>query len=234
MRFLTTFVFFTVFSFAFSQEIVVVDQNGEKFNGPNELFVEIKIDNDSTLKFILPKEKIIIKGKGCDSLAEIKITGYLTQDYYNQYTPEQFKLVDTIQIYHSQIIANPTPIFLLDINEKIDSIIKNNLQFKDYFKQIGLPYTLSFNVFNADRITKKEKKFIEKVKKTYCDYLGIDNEKIKLIYENKSYVSVQQDFFTKGTIITRDFINSQNTSWMKDQAEKYKLVMWLMINWEKQ
>lgn len=234
MRLILILAFFTSLSFSFSQEIIIVDQNGRKFNGPNKVFVEIKIDNDSILKFILPKDKIVAERKSCDSLAEIKIYGYLTQNFYNQYSPKQLKLVDTIQIYHSQIIANPTPVFLIDINQNIDSIIKYNLYFKDYIKQIGLPYNISFSVFNSDKITKSEKKFIEEVKKTYCEQIGIESDKIKLIFENKSYTTYQTDFFSCGTIITHDFINAQNTPWMKEQAEKYKLVMQLMINWEKQ
>ncbi|MFN5418232.1 MAG: hypothetical protein ACK5B9_14335 [Flavobacteriia bacterium] len=230
MRFLTTFVFFTVFSFAFSQEIVVVDQNGEKLE-KQSFFVEIVIDNDSTITF--NTDRFNVSRDFCDDLAEINIAGDFVQTYVNQYLPNQFKLLDTIRVYQSRYIAHTSPILLIDITQEIDSILQYDLGFSSTLKQIGLPYTLSFKVFNTNRITKKEKKFIEKVKKTYCDYLGIDDETIKLIYEDKAYISVQQDFFSRGTIITRDFINSQNTSWMKGQAEKYKLVMWLMINWEK-
>lgn len=230
MRFLITLVFFTILSFSFSQVIVVVDQNGEKLENQS-FFVKIVIDNDSTITF--NTDKFNVSRDLCDDLAEIYIAGDFVQTYVNQYLPTQFKLLDTIRVYQSRNIAHTSPILLIDIKQEIDSILLYDLGFSSTLKQIGLPFTLTFNVFHADRITKKEKKFIEKVKKTYCGYLGIDCEKIKLIDENKAYVSVQQDFFSKGTIITRDFINSQNTYWMKEQAEKYKLVMWLMINWEK-
>ncbi len=221
------------FSFGFSQEIIIVDQNNKQLFGIEELKVQVKIDNKSTLEFNLLKEKILIDKSQCDSLADIRIFGYLTQDYYNQYTPNQFKLVDTIKIVHSQQIIIPTPIFLIDVNQSIDTIIINNLYFKNYIEQIGLPYSIYFEVFNSSKISKKEKKFIEKVKKIYCEKIGLENEKIKLVFSKNPYISNQLDFFNKGSQITDDFIESQNTSLMKKQAERYKLVTQLIINWEK-
>lgn len=90
MRFLTTFVFFTVFSFAFSQEIVVVDQNGEKLE-KQSFFVEIVIDNDSTITF--NTDRFNVSRDFCEDLAEINIAGDFVQTNVNQYLPNQFKLI---------------------------------------------------------------------------------------------------------------------------------------------
>lgn len=134
MRFLTTFVFFTIFSFAFSQEIIVVDQNGEKLEKQN-FFVEIVIDNDSTITF--NTDRFNVSRDFCEDLAEINIAGDFVQTYVNQYLPNQFKLLDTIRVYQSRYIAHTSPILLIDIAQEIDSILQYDLGFSSTLKQIG-------------------------------------------------------------------------------------------------
>ncbi|MES2589241.1 MAG: hypothetical protein V4622_09680 [Bacteroidota bacterium] len=227
-------LFLSIGVICFTQEITITDHNGKKLHSPEGLFLQVRVDKDSTTTFMLSSDKINVTRDSCDSIADIIVGGDYIQMYHNQYLPKQFKSLDTIRVFNNRYIAHPFPIFLIDMQQAIDSLLFYELDFATTLKQIDLPYTLSFNVFHADKVRKCEKKYISKAKKKYCEHLGIDNDKIKLIYEDKPYTTNQFDFFTSGTEVTRNFINSQNTPWMKGQAENYKLVMWVMINWTKE
>jgi hypothetical protein len=57
----------------------------------------------------------------------------------------------------------------------------------------------------------------------------MEAECVELVDRNTPYTSGPEDFFNEGMIMSRTEIDSQNTPWMKAQAEKYSIVLRVLI-----
>jgi hypothetical protein len=217
---------------AHAQRLCIVDQSNTVLSKEDLFSVELKIDDDSTKIYRDLDGCFFFDKRSCDSLADIVIKGFFVQNYHNQYKPEQFKKLDTIQVFKSNVSITTTPQFFVDLNQNIDSAIQEHLGLANYLDQSSFKYELSASVYNTYPISQKERDYIKQLHLRYFTALGYKPDSIPLIFTETAYKTTMNDFFVPETEITKAFISSQNTDWMKQQAEKYKLVLWVTVQWK--
>jgi len=218
----------------FSQNLVLVDNKNEVFPFEYNYLVTLTIDKKTSISLKSKNSVFTIPDMNCDTLVEITIEGPFVQTYYNQYYCHQLVFLDTIQLGDRRMIKGQTPRLYLGDGFENDSIFTNQLWLKDWLKEYDdVANGISFMVNNAEKLTSKEKRLIRKSIAEYC--LLIDKEEFKdlIEFKNECYTAGQEDLFNEGTKVTRDFIDNQNTNEMKEKAEKYSIVVSVLIDWKK-
>lgn len=209
----------------FGQEIVFVNQRDELFTNDRAI-VKVRIDGGKPVGMRLSKGKIPVDRAGCDTVAAITVEGYLVQSYHNQYTPAQFAEIDTVRLVQRFNITHQLPVLRLGTKAPADSVVKGSEWFLKIVKD--LQYTekqISLVVYNTEPLTPEDKEYIALIKIAYCKSIGMNERQVKIVYKQKPYTTGQEDFFNEGSIVTKDFITSQNTDWMQMQAQRYGIVM---------
>ncbi len=217
-----------------AQSIVLVDINNKILPTEYDYFVTITVDKKNIISLKANNSVINLPELTCDSLIEIEIKGGLTKRYYNQFYCQQFKSIDTIQLSDRKTIKSQTPRLFLGNGFENDSIFMDQLWLKDWLTENDdVVDGISFMVNSSDKLTTKEQKLIRKLIARYCHL--IDKEKFKdlVVFKNECYITGQEDLFNEGTEVTRSFIDNQNTIEMKDKAEKYSIVVTVLIDWKR-
>jgi hypothetical protein len=221
---------------SFAQEVVFINVVGENkaFVKETEIFVTLQSDRKHSITLSTRTTKIDLSSFYFDSLVTVTIDGKLIHEYVNQYTREQFLKLDTISLYQSQRIYEPTPRVYLNRNYPLDSAIRYEAAvLKEFFYGSSMDSTFFIEIYHARPLSKKVRKQIEQVKSAFCKEAGADGKTIQLIDKKTPYASTRMDFFTPTTVITEQFIQQQNTPWMKAKAKEYSLVLVVEIVWSK-
>lgn len=231
--FITLLLSATINSPTFSQELVFVNHT-EGFEEGTEIRIQLQFDRKKAIEVITKNARINIGNYSFDSLVTLTINGPAIHEYINQYTPDQFRKLNTISLHQSRRIQEPTPRFFLNRNYNLDSVVKYDAGVLKYFlDESSMDSTFSLNIYHSRKLSKKDKQRIAVVKTAFCKEFGVDEKSIQLIDKNFPYSTLRFDFFNPGSIITDYFIENQNTPWMKAKAEEYSLVLVVEIVWKK-
>ncbi len=218
-----------------AQTIVLVDLNNKILPIEYNYLVTITVDRKTTISLNANKSFVTIPEISCDSLIEVEIEGQFIKHYYNQYYCQQFKLLDTIQLSDRKMIRSQTPRLFLGNGFDNDSIFTDQLWLKDWLSEYDDAVNgISFLVNSSEKLTVKEERLVRKAINKYCHLIGKDEFKDLVVFKNECYTTGQEDLFNEGTIVTRSFIDNQNTIEMKGRAEKYSVVVSILIDWKKQ
>ena len=159
----------------------------------------------------------------------------LIKDYYNQYYCQQFKVLDTIQLSDRKIIRRQTPRLFFGDGFENDSMFMNQLWIKDWLSENDeIINGISFMVNSSEKLTAKEKLLVRKGIANYCHLIDKDEFKDLVVFKDECYTTGQGDLFNEGTVVTRSFIDQQNTIEMKAKAEKYSIVVTVLIDWKRE
>jgi hypothetical protein len=191
----------------------------------------MKIDGDSLVRikttsgFFDPVE--------FNNVLDILIEGPNHQPYHNQFTPSQFKTLDTIQIIQKFVSGGQTPVLLLGNHRGMDTILFGQKWFSTWLiENEGIIDSVYISVYSVNKLRKCDRKKINEVKNAYCDLVGLKPENVLLLYKTTPYVMGQQDFFNEGTIVNKKFLSSQNTDYMSKKADDYSIVMQVMMGYK--
>lgn len=233
MRHLLIFVGFLCTFQSLAQEITLVRMDGSVIENSHTFDVEITYDSDSSVQFALKDSKIHIDSSLCKEIVKIRISIPIGQSFYNEYLCGQIQNTDTIIVNQTHEIRSQTPRLYLggDLEETV---------FNDQFwigewlaEHPDLAKGILFKVYNTDRLSSKNKRKIRKYITEYCNRIGRPEFANRVETVGKPYTTGQQDDFNEGTVVTRQFIKSQNTNSMKRIAEKYSLVVVVDIDWNR-
>lgn len=211
------------------QNITIVNQFNELIN-TRYMTASIRIDNDTVVSYQIDQGKLHLDSNRCDSIADIVIKGYKLQTYHNQYLPDQFRLLDTIRLNQPYVHSVRFPVFLLGNRMEMDTILKDQQWLSEWLAEYFPQATISMDIYNTDKLSLRDRRFIRKVKRTYCELIGFDPDAVKINYTGIPYSTGQQDLFNEGTVMSRSFIESQNTPWMRSQAENYAIAIHVIVN----
>jgi hypothetical protein len=218
----------------FAQSITLVDLNNEILPTNFNYKIAIKVDKKSSYSLISDESVVLIPEITCDSLIEVIIEGPRIKSFYNQYYCEQFNVLDTIQLSDRKVIKSQTPRLFLGNRIENDSLLTDQLWLKDWlFENDEAVNGISFLVNSSEKLTSKEKRLVKNTVKRYCQLIGKEEFKDKIVFKNAPYISGQEDLFLEGNTVTRRFIENQNTYEMKCKAEKYSLVVTVLIDWKR-
>lgn len=218
-----------------AQTIVLVDINNNILPTEYNYFVNITVDKKKTISLIANKSVVTIPDITCDSLIEVEIEGQFVKHYYNQYYCQQFKFLDTIQLSDRKMIRSQTPRLFLGNGFDNDSIFIDQLWLQDWLSEYkDVVHGISFMVNSSEKLTAKEQRLIRQAINHYCHLIGKDEFKDLVVYKDECYTTGQEDLFKEGTLVTRSFIDNQNTIEMKEKAEKYSIVVTVLIDWNRE
>lgn len=232
---LTGLAFFILLcSSAFSQRIVFTNQHGT-FKDSIALRLTLQADHQKPIEFTTGNAETDLSGFSFDSIVTLFVNGLSIHEYCNQYTPTQFKQIDTIVLYQSLKCQIMTPRFFPAMNYDLDSAVRDEAAFfGEFMHDSPLDSTFCFQLYHADPISKKELKQIQTLKASFCQKLGVDEQTIQLIDTKQPYATAYFNFFNPETVISREFINLQNTPWMKTKATEYSVALVLNVIWKQQ
>ena len=217
---------------AISQELVFVNCSGT-FREETEIYIHLQLDRKPAVDLSTKTARINLSSYSFDSIATLTVKGMLIHKYTNQYFPEQFRKLDTITLYQSQRIDEPTPRFFLKMNYNIDSaVIFDAGILKNFLDEASLDSTFVLEIYHSRTLSKKEEQRIQTIKTAFCKEVGVDEKSVQLVDKQAPYSTARFDFFNPGTIITKQFIQQQNTPWMKAKAEEYSLVLMVNMIWK--
>jgi hypothetical protein len=86
-------------------------------------------------------------------------------------------------------------------------------------------------VYNSFPLEESDKARVKEVIKEYCKRIGHEELSSRIEFKDEPYISSQTDHFNEDTLMDKDFIEGQNTLSMKEIAQKYSLVVILIIDW---
>lgn len=228
-------IYFCIFYFpfsGFSQELVFVNGNSD-FREGTEIHITLQADKKEAIEFNTKTGKINLNSFSFDSIVTLKASGLMIHEYTNQYFPKQFRQLDTIILYQNSIIYETTPRFFLKKDYDLDSCIRNNTEwFKAFLDDSTMDSTFVFEIYHSNSLSKKDKSQIQDIKTLFCKELDIPEKNIQLIDKRVPYTTERFDFFNPKTLVSKSFINQQNTPWMKSKAEEYSLVLVVEIIWK--
>lgn len=92
---------------------------------------------------------------------------------------------------------------------------------------------ISFWVNNSSSLKNSDKKRVKKVIREYCNRIGHREFSRKIDFIDTPYITGQDDHFNEGTLVTKEFIQAQNTTFMMNIAKKYSLVVSIIIDWKR-
>lgn len=217
-----------------AQYVVITNQNDIPIESEISLRVTLNYDNDTIIKLNLKDSQLYIDTNLCKSIVDLEIDPVFGQVYKNQFLCSQLKSIDTIIINQTMMIKGQTPRLLLGLERNLDSIFVDQLWMGEWLKEYkDVADGISFWVNNSDSLNSSDKKRITEVIQKYCSQIGREEFAKKIEYKNEPYTTGQEDFFNDGTVISREFIENQNTNFMKNIAEKYSLVVVVVINWNR-
>ncbi len=223
----------SICSHSFAQELFFVNHT-QGFEEGTEIHVRLQFDRKKAIEVTTKNAQINIGNYSFDSLVTLTVNGPAIHEYINQYTPEQFRKLNTISLYQSRRIYEPTPRFFLNMNYNLDSVVKYDAGVLHYFRdESSLDSTFSLNIYHSGKLSKKDKQRIAAIKTSFCKEVGVNEKSIQLIDKKLPYSTIRFDFFNPGSMITDYFIEAQNTPWMKAKAEEYSLVLVVEIVWSK-
>jgi len=219
--------------FVSAQQVVVFNENTEELFREEYVNITITYDTDSVVKIDLVDGTFYIDSNLCNEFVDIKIDPTFGQIYHNQFLRKQLQFLDTIVINQTTLIARQTPRLLIGCGEEeLDSIFQNKLWFKDWLKvNSEMIKGIYFWVYNTDPMRSADKKRAKKVIQEYCSLIDQEEFAKKVEFKKMPYVTDQDDSIYEGTVITRKFIQEQNTEEMTRIAEKYSLTIALIIDW---
>ncbi len=226
-------LFFWSSVYSFSQELIFVNQNGV-FEAGTEMRIDLQLDNKAPLELITKNKKINLSSFSFDSIATLTVNGPFIHEYINQYTPEQFKKLDTIVLFQQRRIFGPTPRIFPKMNHDLDSAINFEAGIlRSFIDESIIESTFSINIYHTYPLSKEDFLQIQEIKTKLCKEVGVDEKKITLIDKEAPFSTERLDFFNPGTVILPAFIKEQNTFWMKSKAEDYRLVLKIEVMWIK-
>lgn len=218
----------------FAQQVVFINKNGGTFREGTELRITLQVDKNLPIQLETETGKVDFSSYQVDSLAILKVKGLFIDEYYNEYLPKQFLEIDTVELFQTNLRGTSTPRFFLNMNSDLDSaIIDDAIWFKSFLDGSLLDSTFKIGIYHADRLSIKDKKNIHKAKVKFCAELGMDEKTIELVDRKEPYTTVRYNFFQEKTIVSRVFINGQNTDYMKQKAEEYSVVLMVEMVWTK-
>ncbi len=229
----TLFLLLFIDQYVTGQSIVVVDQENKVLS--NDLVCNVTLTLDKTTKVEIKTLHSIIQvpAFNCDSLIEIQIEAPQIKTYYNQYYLHQFQKIDTIRVSNRKIIKGQTPRLLLGNSPFNDSLFEDQRWFKDWYTENeNVLSGISFMVNSVEKLSKKQKKVVLEAITDYCVLIDKVEYSSDVTFKHSGYVCRQEDLFNEGTLITKQFIENQNTIEMRQQAENYSIVVTVLIDWK--
>lgn len=215
------------------KELVFINEKGA-FEEETSILVSIQADSREPISFTTETLKIQLSDFSFDSIATIIVEGTFIHTYINQYTPKQFRKLDTIAIYQSRRIVGPTPRVFLKRNYDLDSaILQEGGYLRNFRDEFDMDSIFFLEIHHARPLSKKDKELINRVKTEFCRLAGVEEKTIQLIDKKIPYTTSRFDFFHEGILISEKFIQQQNTPWMKAKAEEYSLVLVTYMIWKK-
>ena len=234
--FIKSVTIFTFFCFltikAHSQNIILTNPNNEKIEQEEFCKIVLNFDNDTTLIVELINSQFYIDSTLFNNIIDIKIILPIGQAYHNQFLKNQLLDNDTIIVNQSWVVARQTPRLFIDLEDKTDSLQTSQLWFGEWLNQnMNVVNGISFEVMNTDTLLSSDKLRVTKMVQEYCKRIGYSEFSDQIKFTDKPYTTGQEDEFIEGTIITPAFIESQNTPFMKSIANKYRLVIVIIVDW---
>lgn len=218
---------------ALAQNVTVVNQNIEDIESSSTR-VKLIFDNDSVTEVSLNNGIFHLDSNLCRNFVDIYITPIFGQPYHNQYLRDQLKFIDTIKINQTQWIRRQTPRLFLGTDVILDSLFIDVLWISEWLNERNDAVNgISFWVNNSSALENSDKKRVKKVIHEYCERIGHKEYSKNIDFRNTPYITGQDDHFNEGTLITEEFIEGQNTAFMMSVAEKYSLVVTIIIDWNK-
>lgn len=213
--------------FSQTKTIPIVTQNGDSLNLNYRCTYRLVVDGKDQGEMNFTKSSVVLPYP--DSLLKVEINGGLVQRYYNEFTPTNVDTLGEIEVFWSNIRSTKTPRFFRQDIANDDLSIKDSLDwFLPWLEMDKRVTGYQIEVKNAGRLKASHKRRIRKIHAEIDAFLGRTSE---LIFTNVPYITTDEDAFNSGTKITSDFIDDQNTDYMKTLAQGYSIAMVLIIQW---
>ena len=224
-------VIYSSFVQTWAQQVVFTNKNGKFLEG-TELWISLEIDEQQAIELRTLNFKLDLSKYKVDHLLKMRVNGQMIDDYYNEYLPSQLNKLDTIELFQTRMISEATPRFFLKMDYDLDSsIVHDATWFRYFMDESPMDSTFRFCIYHSHRLTKKQNTEIQRIKESFCSEVGVDGNTISVIDRKENYTTARFNFFNQRTIISKEFIKRQNTSFMKRKAEEYSLVLLIEIVW---
>lgn len=215
-----------------AQNIVVLSQSGGEIETELPIYIALNFDNDTTIVMVLDNGSFHLDSNLCSVFVDIEIDPIFGQPYHNQYLRSQLASIDTIVVNQTRMIKSQTPRLLFREDKNMDSIFVEQLWIGNWLQENKETTNgISFWIYNADTLKNSDRKFTEKLIHEYCKRVNLEEFANEIVFKDEPYTTGQDDHFNDGTLIDRIFIEDQNTPFMKTIAEKYTLVVVVIIDW---
>jgi hypothetical protein len=212
------------------QTVAIVNQHGHAVGSSCSVRLTSSVTKDAAdfksqndiVEWILPKEEAIYT---------LTIDGMFVQPYCNQYSLKQLNELDTVAVFESNIVAGSTPVFLvLDTFDVTHPMSPEVERFKEFLTLLNRDsFELELAVYHTWPLTGSERVMFEKLRKWLCAETELPGSKLKLAFTDLPYTCSRHNFFSAGTVVSKEFVGQQPTAFMEDRARGYTLVGQILI-----